>query len=270
MKIMLDIVVMMYIASVLSGLIIGSVGVVIATSRIITLTLTILHSVLGGGLLAIYLNSVLNLNLPVPLISTLFAIALSILVGELVEKGLHEDSSIALAISIATTTTIFFGYLASRTSSMALSKAWALIAGSSALVTIEDLVKLSLTFSITLPVIYVFFGEFKYIAFDEDGAKAMGLNVRLYRYLLYSLAALSASILSSTIGILATHVVLAVPGVLIMKIFKKLSIFYSCIMTVLVMVVGYILAGIFNLPPSGGVGIMSLIAIAVGAFYGRS
>ena len=72
-----------------------------------------------------------------------------------------------------------------------------------------------------IPLIRIISRELKYIAFDEDGAKALGLSIRFYRYLFYSLIALAASMLSSTIGVLVTHVIMAVPGALFLRFSKS-------------------------------------------------
>ncbi|MEM2469470.1 MAG: iron chelate uptake ABC transporter family permease subunit [Nitrososphaerota archaeon] len=266
---MLEFFILSYSVASLSGLLVGSVSNILSTSRSITFGLTMLHAILGGSLLGVYLNLIFNLDLPIPLISTLVAICLSIMVGELVEKGFSEDMSIAFTVSIATTMTIVFGYLSSQISSIALARAWSYIAGTSAISTFQDLLKLAITLFIVLPITHLFFREFKYIAFDEDGSKALGLNIRVYRYMFYSLAAISASVLSSTIGVLATHVVLSVPGFLILKFSKRLSIAFTYLSSVSIMILGYYLASLLSIPPSGGVGLVSIVAVLGVVVYGR-
>lgn len=266
---MLEFLILSYAVASLSGLLVGSVSTILSTSRSITFGLTLLHSILGGSLLGVYLNSIFNLYLPIPFISTLVAICLSITVGELVERGFSEDMSTAFTVSIATTMTIVFGYLSSQISSVAVSRAWSYIAGTSAISTLEDLIKTTITLIIVLPITHLFFREFKYIAFDEDGSKALGLNIRVYRYTFYSLAAISASILSSTIGVLATHVVLSVPGFLSLKVFKRFSIAFTYLSSIGIMALGYYLASLLSIPPSGGVGLVSIITVLGVVAYGR-
>jgi zinc transport system permease protein len=266
---MLELLILSYIVASLSGLLVGSISMILTTSRSITFGLTLLHSILGGNILGIYINTIFNLAVPVPLISTIVAICLSIIVGELVERGFSEDISIAFSVSIATTMTIVFGYMSSQLSSLAISRAWAYIAGTSAISTLEDLFKIALTSLIVLPFIHLFYREFKYIAFDEDGSKAMGLNIRIYRYTFYGLAAISAAILSSTIGVLATHVILAVPGVLSLKVFKRFSIPFTYISSIGIMILGYYIAGLLKIPPSGGIGLVSILTFLGVVAFGR-
>jgi len=266
---MLELIILGYAVASLSGLLVGSISIILTTSRSITFGLTLLHSILGGNILGVYINLIFDLAIPVPLFSTLVAICLSIIVGELVERGFSEDLSIAFTVSIATTLTIVFGYMSSQISSVAISRAWAYIAGTSAISTLEDLFKITLTSLIVLPFIHLFFREFKYIAFDEDGSKVMGLNVRIYRYTFYSLAAVSAAILSSTIGVLATHVVLAVPGVLSLKVFKRFSIAFTYLSSIGIMISGYYIASFLAFPPSGGVGLISILTFLGVVAFGR-
>lgn len=266
---MLELFIFSYAVASLSGLLVGSISTILSTSRSITFGLTMLHSILGGSLLGIYINLVFNLDLPIPFISTLVAICLSVMVGELVERGFSEDMSTAFTVSIATSMTIIFGYLSSQISGIALSKAWSYIAGTSAISTLRDLLKLAITSFIVLPVTHLFFREFKYIAFDEDGSKALGLNIRAYRYTFYSLAAVSASILSSTIGVLATHIVLSVPGFLSLKVFKRFSAVFTYLSSVSIMILGYYIASFLSIPPSGGVGLISIITVLGVVAYGK-
>jgi len=133
--------------------------------------------------------------------------------------------------------------------------------GASSLATLEDLMKVLIVLILTIPTVHFFWKEFKYIAFDSEGAEALGLNVRFYRYLFYSLAALISAVLSSTVGVLVAHVVLAVPGAFAVRISRKNPVLFSYIISVFLMISGYILARILNLPPSGGVGIVSTILV---------
>jgi len=258
---MLELLALTYLLAALSGVLVGSVSAPLVMSRSVMLGLTMLHSILGGAILGVYLNVALEWGIPVPLAATLSAIALSILTAELVERRFAEDVAIALSVTVATTITITFSYIASYVSSTAVAEAWTYVTGTSAIATVEDLMKVMVAAVIVIPLMQLIFREFRYIAFDEDGAKALGLNVRFYRYLFYSLTALAAATLSSTIGVLATHVVLAVPGAVALRASRKAYVLTSYFVAVGLMVAGYLLARVVNIPPSGGVGILSVLAI---------
>ena len=202
---MLNMILLTYGLAVLSGILIGSISMPMVTSRSIMFALTMLHSILGGAILGIYLNIVLGMSIPVPVTATLTAIGLSILAAELIERGFAEDVAIALSVSIATTITIVFSFLAAYLSSTAIAEAWLYIAGTSAIATIDDFSRILTASIIVIPLIHIISRELKYIAFDEDGAKALGLSVRFYRYLFYSLMAEAASLRSSILNFLIDH-----------------------------------------------------------------
>ncbi|RLG03536.1 MAG: hypothetical protein DRN60_01295, partial [Thaumarchaeota archaeon] len=92
-----------YGLAVLSGILIGSISMPMVTSRSIMFALTMLHSILGGAILGIYLNIVSGMRIPVPVTATLTAIGLSSLAAALIERGFAEAVAIALSVSIATT-----------------------------------------------------------------------------------------------------------------------------------------------------------------------
>lgn len=262
MKTMLEmLIVLIYLLALLTGILIGSISMPLVMSRNIMFSLTLLHSILGGSVLGVYLNTIFNLSLPIPLVATLTAIVLSILTAELVERGFPEDTATAFSVALATTITIISSFYASSISSTALAEAWSYVMGASSLATPEDLMKVLIVLILTIPTVHFFWKEFKYIAFDSEGAEALGLNVRFYRYLFYSLAALISAVLSSTVGVLVAHVVLAVPGAFAVRISRKNPVLFSYIISVFLMISGYILARILNLPPSGGVGIVSTILV---------
>ncbi len=258
---MLELVFLAYLSAAAGGLIVGSISLPLILSRSTLFALTMTHSVLGGAILGIYLNAVFGLGIPVPAVATLTALLLSILAAELSEKIFSEDVAVALTVTIATTITIIFSYLTIQVSSTGLSEAWLYVAGTSAIATADDLQRMAAAVVIIAPLMHLISRELKYIAFDKDGAVAMGLNVRAYRYLFFSLSALATATLSSTLGVLATHVLLAVPGALAMRFSRKTAYPVSYVSAVVLALSGYSVAQFLGIPPSGGIGILSAVII---------
>ena len=261
MKIMLELVALTYVLAAAGGVLVGAISLPLIMSRSTLFALTMTHSVLGGAILGIYLNSVLGLGLPIPIVATLMALTLSIVAAELSEKIFAEDVAIALSVTIATTITIIFSYLTIQVSSTGLSEAWLYVAGTSVIATIDDLQRMATAVIIVAPLMHLISRELKYIAFDRDSAVALGLNTRLYRYIFFSLSALATSALASTLGVLAAHVLLAVPGAIAMRFGKKTSSMISYIAAVALALSGYFIAHLLGIPPSGGIGIVSGAAI---------
>jgi zinc transport system permease protein len=256
-----DLLALIYLSAAANGLLVGAISLPLILSRSILFALTMTHAVLGGAILGVYLNEVLGIALPVPITAFLMALSLSILVAELSGRIFSEDVSIALAVALATTVTVVFSYLLARVSSTGLSQAWAYVAGTSAVATLGDLQRTLTGLAIIAPLIHVINGEIKYIAFDRDGAEAMGINTRVYRYLFFALCSLAASILSMSIGVLATHVLLAIPGAVAVRFFRRRLFSASYLSAACLSLGGYALAQAMNIPPSGGIGILSAIAV---------
>lgn len=257
----LDLLTLIYLSAAANSILVGAISLPLILSRSTLFALTMTHAVLGGAILGIYLNEVFGLGAPVPLTAFLVALALSILVAELSEKVFSEDVSIALAVAVATTITVVFSYLLARISSTGLSQAWAYVAGSSAVATLRDLQMTLTGLIIIAPLIHLIGREIKYIAFDRDGAVALGLNTRVYRYLFFALGSLATSILSMSIGILAAHVLLAVPGALAVRFGRRRLHALSYLSAACLSLGGYALAHVLDIPPSAGIGILSAIAV---------
>ncbi len=257
----LDLIALTYLSAAASGLLVGAISLPLLISRSTLFALTMTHAVLGGAILGVYLNEALGIGLPIPLTAFLVALMLSILVAELSEKIFSEDVSIALAIALATTITVTFSYLLARVSSTGLSQAWSYVAGTSAVATLGDLQRTLTGLVIIAPLIHLINREMKYIAFDKDGAASLGLNTRAYRYLFFALGSLATSILSTSIGVLATHVLLAVPGALAVRFFHRRLYLASYLSAACLSLGGYAIAQALNIPPSGGIGILSAIAV---------
>ncbi|MDW8021354.1 MAG: iron chelate uptake ABC transporter family permease subunit [Nitrososphaerota archaeon] len=258
---MLELLALTYVMAAAGGILVGAISLPLAFSRSTLFALTMTHSVLGGAILGIYLNSALGLGVPVPITATMASLILSVLAAELSEKIFSEDVAIALTVAISTTITIIFGYLTIQVSSTGLSEVWFYVAGTSAIATVGDLIKMATAAIIVAPLMHLISRELKYISFDKDGAAAMGLNVRVYRYLFFSLTAFATSTLASTLGVLATHVLLAVPGAVAMRFGKRGSLTASYTIAVALALIGYFTAQLLEIPPSGGIGLISGLVI---------
>ncbi len=254
-------VVRLAVAAVLTASLTGSSGYLLTISKIVMLSLALLHAVLAGSLLSIYLVYAFSLPVPVTLFSVLFTVALSLLAAELVERGLPIDSAVAVIAAISTTLIATFGYLDSILSPIAVSEAWSYVAGLSVFIRDRDLAILTGVTSFVVPLVVAFRREFTYIAFDEEGARAMGMRVRVYRYLLYSLSAAISAAVAICLGVFVAHVALAVPGSLALRLGRKRLYLTSLAASALVMFVGYTISYPLKLPPSSGVGIVATLAL---------
>ncbi|MCD6084296.1 MAG: metal ABC transporter permease [Desulfurococcales archaeon] len=243
--------------ALLGSALVGSVSPALVVARSITFGITLLHSVLAGGLVGVFLTDVAHLPVPPVVTAALVSILISVLTAEAINRGLPEDSAIATSVCLSVTTTVILTYYLSFMSPLGVSKAMSYVFGTSALATAGDVARLAATAIIVIPLIHMFWGEFKYVFFDPEGAYSMGLRVRYYRYLLYSLTAATATSLAMSLGVLLTHVVLTAPGLIAVRaaVRKIHAVAYAS--SLLIMASGYVLALALELPPSAGVGIFA-------------
>ncbi len=263
---MVNYVVLLIISLIIISIVSGISSPLMTISKIIMLGLAFLHAVFAGALIGILLKYSINLGIPTPIASITFTIILSLVAAELVERGFPTDSAVATIAAISTSLIATLGFIVSRISPIALSEAWSYVVGVSSLISLRDLFIIVSASIIILPLFLMFNKEFMFIAFDEDSARAYGLRVRLYRYLLYSLCGLTSAILAMVLGIFVAHIILVVPGVFALKAGKGKLFRVSLAVCLTSTLLGYFLAYLLNIPASGGIGIVStfmLIAIYV-------
>ena len=249
------------ITALLGGALVGSVSPALVVARSITFGITLLHSILAGGLMGVFLTDVAHLPVPPVVTAALVSILISVLTAEAINRGLPEDSAIATSVCISVTITVVLTYYLSFMSPLGVSRAMSYVFGTSALATIGDIARLTATAVLVIPLMHMFWGEFKYIFFDPEGAYSMGIRVRYYRYLLYALTAATATSLAMSLGVLLTHIILTAPGLIAVRLSTRRIHVTAYISSFTIMILGYMLALFLELPPSAGVGIFASLAV---------
>ena len=246
-----------YLAAVLSGLLAGSVSPALAYSKSVTFGITLMHSVLAGALIGVYLHDALHLPVNPLLTAVVMSLTASLLTAEAVARGFPEDAAVAISVSVSVSVAVIMTYIVALTTPYGVSKAFGYVFGVSALATWHDVVRLAAVLVMVIPLIHLFWCEFKYVAFDPEGAEAMGLPVRAYRYLYYFTASVAAASLAMSLGVLLAHIIISVPGLLALRVRSPNPFKLSYFVSVAVMTIGYALAWSLNIPPSGGVGVVA-------------
>ncbi|RLG85040.1 MAG: hypothetical protein DRO18_06405 [Thermoprotei archaeon] len=245
------------IASLLSGVLVGISSPLLTLAKTLLTGLSMIHNVLAGGILAVYLYYVCGVSIPMIYIALMYVITVAILTAELVERGYPPDTAASVMIAISSAITVVLSYFVAIKSSIAIAQAWSLVVGTSSIVTISDISLLIVATTVVGVLVLFFRREIIYIAFDELGARSMGLNVRLYRYVLYTVIAILAITLTMTIGIIAAHITIAAPGALALQLSRRKYTQLSVLIALIITLGGYVFAYITYLPPSGGLGIFA-------------
>lgn len=249
------------IAALLGGVMVGSVSPALVIARSAVFSITLLHSVLAGGLLGVFLTDVLCMPIPPVLTATLVTVLISVVTAEATSRGFSEDSAIAMSVCTSVTMTILLTYYLSFTSPLGIPKAMSYVFGMSSLITYEDIARLGSATLLVAPLTHIFWNEVKYVFFDAEGAYSMGLRTKYYRYLLYVIAAIAAASLAMSLGVLISHIVLTAPGLIAMRLSTRRLHAVSYTLSLTMMILGYLIALALKLPPSAGVGIFASLAI---------
>lgn len=258
---MVDMLIRAFLAALLSGLLVGVSSPLLTIARTLMAGLSMIHNVLAGGIIAIYFYYVHGISIPLFIMSVTYVILIALITAELIERGHSPDTAAGLTVAISSTITVLFGYLAVTKSSIAISRAWSLVVGTSAIITGFDILLLVCSTLLVISLVTIFRKEIIYIAFDEVGARAMGLNVRFYRYVLYIIIAIMAITLTMTIGIIVAHIIIVAPGALALQVTKRHYWIFSLITALIITIGGYFMAYVAYLPPSGGVGVLAATSL---------
>jgi len=257
------------IGIVLASFSASTMGTFIVVRGISFLTAEVAHAALGGAALGIFLQAVgLLPNVNPFIIATIFAIGVTIITGiasrEGTRKKLETAIGAAFAISMAMAVTLM-GIIPSER----LPEIWGYLIGDLLLLTYDDLLLLATITAIITVLTTIFLREFLYISFDIEGAEALGLNSKIYNYLMLMLASLSIVVETKTVGSIIVYAFMILPAAIASqaKIDITSIMIYSLLISIFVGLIGLTFSLILNLPPSGLIGlILSGIYISVSIF----
>ncbi|OAB44131.1 metal ABC transporter permease [Paenibacillus glacialis] len=123
---------------------------------------------------------------------------------------------------------------------------------------------------IVVIVITLFFKEFFLLSFEEDAASVSGLPVKLLNMLITILTALVVSTAIKIVGALLVSALLTIPvaiSLLLARSFKT-SVIWSVVIAETAVVIGLMVAGIWNLAPGATI-VLLLIAMLIMTMIGK-
>lgn len=127
-------------------------------------------------------------------------------------------------------------------------------------------VVLSLILSIALVIIYVvFYNRLFLISFDEKFAKASGINVSFYQFLIALITALVVVLGMRMMGTLLISSLIVFPAVISKKLtnsFKGL-VGISCVTSIICFLAGILVSFYINLPAGASIVVVYMILLAI-------
>lgn len=205
------------VASVSSGI----VGSYVVVKRIVFISGSIAHSVLGGMGLCLWLKRTQGVEWATPLLGALIAAIISALIIGWIHLRYRqrEDSVIATLWSVGMAIGVIFisltpGFNVELMSFLLGNILWVSHADIWALVTLDLVVLLT---------VFLFHKRFLAICFDEEQAYLQGLPVQTLYLLLLTLIAVSVVLLIQVVGIILAITMLTLPPTIAGLFTKRLS-----------------------------------------------
>jgi len=209
------------LAGLLAALCSGVIGSYVVVKRIVLISGSIAHSILGGIGLCVWLQRTHGIEAASPLYGALITGVLSALIIGWIHLHYREreDTVIASIWSIGMASGVIFisqtpGFNVELTSFLIGNILW---------VSPQDLILLGILDTLILSIVLIFHKRFLVICFDEEQARLQGLNVNFYYLFLLSLIAITIVMLIQVVGIILVMTLLTIPAAIGNMVTKRLS-----------------------------------------------
>jgi len=209
------------------------------------------HAALAGASLAIVLSLFFNLNFDPIIGAIIFSVLIAIFSAHAKKTNIAIGIGFAASMSLAV---LFISLIREQA-----ARVWGLLFGDLLLLTDHDIIIMAITTIFILMLVIYFHREFLFISFDNEGAMASGINVKLFNYILLSIIAISTVIIMKGVGAILVYAMLVAPAAASNEFAKSVLQVFSmaAIIALASGFVGLALAFYFNVSPGA---IASLIA----------
>jgi zinc transport system permease protein len=223
------------------------------------------YSLIGHGLAEVgfgALSLALALQLPPLYVSIPIVVAASFLIMFISQKkGVHGD----VAIGVISTGALAVGIIITALTKGFNVDVYNYMFGSVLAMSHDDVI-LSIVLSIIVISLYIlFYNRLFMITYDECYAKACGINVTFYQFLISFLTALTIVLGMRIMGTMLISSLIIFPALISRKLvvsFKK-AIMLSALFSVVCFVIGLILSFVLNLPTGASIVIVNVVVLAV-------
>ena len=232
-----------FAVGILLAIIVPCIGIIVVLKRLSMIGDALSHSSLAG----IAAGLVFNIN---PILGAIIASLASAFSIEFIRKKLPKYSEMSIAIIMSAGVGLA-GVLSGFVKDSAAFNSF--LFGS--IVAITDF-ELYMVIGISILVIIAFillYKELMYIAFDEEGARMVGIPVKAVNFIFTILTAFTVSIAARTVGALIVSSMMVAPVACAMKFAKsyKQTVLLSILFAVIFTIIGLSLSYYMGLKPGG-------------------
>lgn len=199
----------------------GIIGTYVVVKRIVSLSGSIAHSVMGGMGMMLWLQRTLGFFWLLPIFGALLSAILSAIIIGWVHLRFREreDAVISMIWSLGMAIGVIF---ISKTPGFSVELTHFLL-GNILWITTGDLAVLALLNLVILTFVLMFHSRFLAICFDEKQAELQGIRVRFFYLFLLILVALAVVVLLYIVGIILALAMLALPASIALAFTRKIS-----------------------------------------------
>lgn len=247
------------IGMVISGISFPVAGVIVVQNGLISMRYMLMHGVILGGVAAVVLDiPMLVAVIPLNVILVLIMVRLN-----------KEGCTLSVASTAMMVCTMGLASLVSHVFDVPAKDTLEVLWGSPFALTRIDLILLIILGVLTISYVSIFFRPISMLFFDKDIASSMRVPVRVHNTVMVLTVALIVSVAMRVLGALLIDALLVLPVVGTSKRAKSLKqLFIQSSVTGLVLsLVGYLLALLWNLPVSGTLALLAVLVFVLNSLF---
>ncbi len=227
------------------------------------------YSMIGHGLGEVgfaALSLALAFNLP-PLAVSIPLVIIASFVIMLISQKKGEAGDITIALVSAGALT--FGVILTAITKGFNIDVYGYMFGSILAMSMQDVV-ISVTLSLALIILFIFFyNRIFMVTFDEKFAKAKGINITFYQFLISFIAALVVVIGMRIMGTLLISSLIVFPAIISKKLTSSFKgmIILAAVISVICFIFGMIISFVINLPTGASIVAIYILLLVITSIY---
>ena len=247
------------IGMIISGISFPVAGVIVVQNGLIPMRYMLMHGVILGGIAAVVLDTPMLLAvIPLNVVLVLIMVRLN-----------KDGRTLSVASTVMMVCTMGLASLMSHIFDVPAKDTLEVLWGSPFALTRMDLILLTILGVLSISYVAIFFRPITMLFFDKDIALSMKVPVRAHNTVMVLITALIVSVAMRVLGALLIDALLVLPVVAVSKNAKSLKqLFFQSSVTGLVLsVVGYLLALLWNLPVSGSLALLAVATFLLNSLF---
>lgn len=248
------------IAATAASITSGIVGSYVVVKRIVFISGSIAHSVIGGIGFSIWLKRSFDLPWLTPIQGAIFAAILSaFLIGWIhIKYRQREDTVIAMIWSTGMAIGVVFISLTPGYNIELMN----FLFGNILWISTTDLIWLFSLAAIVILITLLCHVKFQAVCFDENQAELRGISVKKYYLLLLNLVAISVVVLIQIVGAILVIAMLTIPSAIAEGWSRRLSSMmnWSIAISIILTSTGLLISNFLNWPPGATIALTAVVA----------